>query len=346
MDIHQRINAFWKGVRPDQIPYTIYFWEWRHVKHDPAWRQMYTDGLGVTFHITPYNLVKRKVEVIQADSVERGTHIHKITQRTPVGEITAEWADGWHRKYWLETSEDYEVMQYIVEQTEVIADIERCQAEREALPPFGISLLALGRTPLQTILVDYAGLENFSMHLYDFPEEVHALYAALLDNFHRQVEITADAPGKFVSNLENFTAESLGPKRYQQFLLPVYEQCFPILHKAGKIVGCHYDGQTEKCKSLIAQAPIDLIESLTPPPEGDLTLKDARRAWPDKLFWSNINVDLYQLPPHKLRDVVLKRVADAAPDGKKLAFEVSEHLPKNWSKSMPIVLDALKETRA
>ena len=237
MDIHQRINAFWAGERPDQIPYTIYFWEWRNVQHDPAWQQMYQDGLGVTFHLTPFRLVTREVEVIETHHVERGMDIRRLTQRTPVGDITAEWENGWHRKYWLETPGDYTVMRYIVEHTEVVADIQRYKAECQALPPFGIPLLALGRTPLQTILVDYAGLENFSAHLYDFPDEVHALYTALLGNFQRQVDITAEAPGKFVSNLENFTAESLGPKRYQEFLLPVYEQYFPILHDAGKIVG-------------------------------------------------------------------------------------------------------------
>jgi hypothetical protein len=200
-------------------------------------------------------------------------------------------------------------------------------------------------TPLQTILVDLAGLENFSFHLFEYPEEVRALYNALLRKFCRQVEIVADAPGRFVSNLENFTAETLGPKRYKKFLLPVYEDYFPFLQDAGKIIGSHYDGQTKSCAKLIAQAPIDLVESLTPPPEGDLTLAEARAVWPDKLFWSNLNVALYQLPPEELRATVLERVAEAAPDGKGLAFEVSEHLPQNWAESMPVVLEALKETQ-
>jgi hypothetical protein len=159
------------------------------------------------------------------------------------------------------------------------------------------------------------------------------------------VELTAAGPGRFVSVLENFTAESLGPKRYEEFLLPVYQECFPVLQNAGKIVGAHYDGQLASCKDLIAAAPIDLIESLTPPPEGDMTLTEARETWPDKLLWSNINVDCYYLPPQQLRDLVLNRVAEAAPDGRKLAFEVSEQYPDNWPESLPVVLDALKETR-
>jgi EAL domain-containing protein (putative c-di-GMP-specific phosphodiesterase class I) len=88
-----------------------------------------------------------------------------------------------------------------------------------------------------------------------------------------------------------------------------------------------------------------LIESLTPPPEGDLTLAEARAVWPDKLFWSNINVACYELPPRELREEVLRRVEQAAVDGRMLAFEVSEQYPDNWKESLPAVLEALEQTR-
>jgi hypothetical protein len=50
------------------------------------------------------------------------------------------------------------------------------------------------------------------------------------------------------------------------------------------------------------------------------------------------------LPPEKLKQVVLERVEQAAPDSRRLAFEVSEQYPANWRKSIPVVLEALKET--
>jgi hypothetical protein len=56
----------------------------------------------------------------------------------------------------------------------------------------------------------------------------------------------------------------------------------PYLQQVVKIVGTHYDGRLASCNDLIADAPIDLIESLTPPPEGDLVLAEARAAWPSK----------------------------------------------------------------
>jgi hypothetical protein len=128
-------------------------------------------------------------------------------------------------------------------------------------------------------------------------------------------------------------------------LLPVYEECFPILHAAGKIVGTHYDGRTKSCRDLIARAPIDVIESLTTPPEGDQTLAECRAVWRDKLFWCNINVSAYDLPRAELRELLTTLVTQGAPDGRRLAFELSEALPSNWRDSISVVLDTLREMR-
>lgn len=343
MTIQERLEAFWTGERPDQIPFTIYEWEWMGVKDDPAWVAMYRQGLGVTHHLMSYRTENKNVQIFDETTKQQGDTIRRQTFKTPVGEIWQTWVNGWHRDYLIKAAQDYRVMTYITRNTVLMPDYETFRAQEQAIQPYGIALLHLERTPLQTILVDYVGLEAFAFHLTDFEEEVRELYAALLEVFRRKVEIVAAGPGRYVANLENFTAESLGPQRYGEFLLPVYEECFPVLHAAGKIVGCHYDGRTECCRELIARAPMDLIESLTEPPEGDQTPTALRKSWPDKLFWSNIRVSDYKLPPEQFRRKIRELVQAYAPDGKRLAFEVSEHRPENWRESMPVVLETLRE---
>ena len=340
------MEAFWAGERPDRIPYTIYQNEWRHVCDRPEWRAMYQAGLGVAWHLPTVKTSTTGVEGRYETSDDNGAHVARSIIRTDVRQISTPSTHGWLQKYRLETPEDYRVMTYIVEHTEVAPWYEEYHKREKEIGRHGIPMAYTGRTPMQIILVDYVGLENFALHLYDYEEEVLTLYEALLKQFRRRVEIVAEGPGRFVSCLENFTAETLGPKRFEQFLLPVYSEYFPMLRQAGKIVGTHYDGKLASCKEAIARAPVDLIESLTGPPEGDMTLAEARAAWPEKLFWANINVSLYQLPPAKLRTAVLDMVAQAAPDGRRLAFEVSEHLPANWDQAMPVVLDVLRETEA
>ena len=346
MTLHERLEAFWRGEKPDQIPYTIYQNEWRHTQDDSAWDPMYRAGLGVTWHVAPFREEMHNVERETLTEERDGSTTRRQVLRTPVGEIWQTWFNGWHDQYLLKTAEDYRVMTEIVRNTKIVAQYDAVEATRDRAGPHGVLLLGIGRTPLQRILVDFAGIENFAYHLVDYEEQVRALYDALLDLFRRKIEITAKARGRYVANLENFTAESLGPRRYEEFLLPVYEECFPVLHDAGKIVGCHYDGRTASCKEQIARAPIDLIESLTEPNEGDLSLSEARTAWTEKLFWCNIRVGDYGLPAARLRAKVLALVEQGSVDGRLLAFEVSEQYPENWRESIPIVLEALMETRA
>lgn len=343
MNIHERLEAFWSGNKPDKIPYTIYQNEWKHTQHDPDWIPIFKAGLGVTHHIPTVKSVNKNVEWQRKAYSENGRNFFLTSMTTPVGEIYTVEQDGWTQKYWLETKDDYRVMTYIAKNMVFQPDYTAFTTKEEEIRPYGIALIAAGRTPIQTILVDYVGLEKFAYHLFDFEDELAELYDALLLGFTKKVEIMADGPGRFVSVLENFTAETMGPVRYRQYHMPVYEQLFPILQNSGKIVGTHYDGKLDSCKELIAKAPIDLIESLTPPPEGDMTLKQCRSVWPTKLFWSNINVSNYYLPPKELKELVRNLVKQAAPDGKQLAFEVSEQYPDNWKQSIPVVLEALNE---
>lgn len=343
MTVRERLEAFWSGEKPDVIPYTTYENKIPSDWSDPVIQKMFADGLGVLRFIPTWETHYHNVEIIDDTTMVDGHPLYRRVWRTPVGELENLQTRGWQQKYPLETREDYRVMQYIVEHTEYHPAYESFNSQAAQLPPHMIAVPRLGRTPLQTILVDYAGLANFAIHLYDYEHEMHTLYAALLEKFRRLAEIVAAGPGRYINILENFTAETLGPKRYAKFLLPVYEETFGMFREAGKVVGYHYDGKLAAVKDLVAQAPLDLIESLTPPPEGDMTLEEARQAWPDKLFWSNINLSCYELPPEELKQEIWRRVTAGAPDGRRLAFEVSEDRPPRWRESMPIILEALSE---
>jgi hypothetical protein len=66
-----------------------------------------------------------------------------------------------------------------------------------------------------------------------------------------------------------------------------------------------------------------------------------RALWPDKVFLANLNLHLYELGAEDLRRAVIDKRARAGKRG--LAFEVSEDLPANWRRSMPVVLQTLAE---
>lgn len=348
------LEAFWAGERPEQIPLTMYwFFPGDENQRTPEWQDLFRQGLRLTMGFSAASQTTPGLEWRNHSWVENGQNMARQTMATPVGEIHTVYVNGWRQEYFLKTAEDYRVMTWVARHTQVApayptpAEAAKAFEKQQAeVADRAVLHASVWRTPLQRILVDLVGLENFSYHLADLESEMQELYDAILQGFAREVEIVAEGPGRYVSCLENFTAETMGPRRFAQFHLPLYRRYWPILQQAGKIVGTHYDGKLSSCKDLIAQAPTDLIESLTPPPEGDMTFGECRQAWPEKRFWGNINVSAYSLPPAELKAYVHRLIDEAAPDGRRLAFEVSEDLPVNWRQSLPVVLEALRERRA
>jgi hypothetical protein len=343
MTFQKRIEAFLSGQAPGVIPYSIYAWIHAGVADDPAWGAMIDAGLGLTHHVFAYDMKLEGVEVSDVLTEESGHAVRRLTYTTPVGAVTETCVDGWQGEHFLKTPEDYHVMAWIVDHTLVEPRPERLARQIAACSPHEFVWSCLKRSPYQRMLVDLAGVGQFPFHLADFPDDVQVLYEALWRQFRKRVAIVADAPGRFVHFGENFNANAIGPDRYERFILPVYEESMEILHRAGKVTGAHYDGRTANCAGPIARGPLDLLESFTEPPEGDLTFAQARKCWPEKLLWANISLGDYQLPAEELAARVRHLVATGAPDGCRLAFEVSENLPDNWRDSMPVVLQTLNE---
>ena len=62
MTPEERIEAFWAGEKPDQIPYTVYWWDWREISDDPAWQGLYEKGLRVTYQVCTVDEKFKNVE--------------------------------------------------------------------------------------------------------------------------------------------------------------------------------------------------------------------------------------------------------------------------------------------
>jgi hypothetical protein len=191
------------------------------------------------------------------------------------------------------------------------------------------------------INVDLAGTERFCTDVALEVPELDSLYDVLQNQFLEEQRLVAAGPGRYVAWFENLTIGMLGPSRYGDLLVPVYEKAVPIHTACDKKVMVHYDGQLKVIADQIAEAPYAIIDSLTEPPEGDMTFDECRRLWPNLVFWANINVDLYYRPFKELREAIIAMRERAGKKG--FAFEISEDLPTNWEESILVVLKTLQE---
>jgi len=350
MTTRENLIAALNGDTPDRTPLSIYEWFFTHPKYEfDEWRSLFDQGLGLCLGCSTTLAIEHGVKNSVEHKIEGDRRYTIRRKETPVGTLQSVTVDSvsaprlieWNYEYWIKEPRDYKIRQWIVEHTEVIPQYDEFDKTEERAGTLGITVVGGGRTPAMSIQVDYAGDQRFALDVALEVEEFFELYEAESKLFLEMNRAIAAGPGRFVKWNENLTISMLGPKRYAGLLMPVYNEAVPVLETAGKRVMVHYDGELRAVADQIAEAPFHIIQSLTEPPEGDMTLDECRAAWPDKSFWANINVGLYSLPADELRGAVIAKRERAGKKG--LAFEISEDVPENWQESVPVVLQVLQE---
>jgi hypothetical protein len=346
----ENLTTALRGGIPEHTPLSVLDGLFADSRYDfDEWRPLYDRGLGLVVQCQTVRLVEHGVKATVEHKVEGDRRYTINRKETPVGAIQSVTVNSirapslmeWPHEHWVKRTEDYRVLKWIVENTKVLPKYDEYARAEERAGDRGIVVAVGGRTPAMTIQIDYAGGERFALDLARGVDDLFELYEAEKRLFLEVNRAIAAGPGAFVTWCEQLTIDMLGPRRYAELLMPVYDEAVPLHGLAGKRVLVQYDGRLKAAAEQIARAPFHIIEMLTEPPEGDMMLDESRAAWPDKVLWANINVGLYGLPPAKLRQAIIAMRQRA---GKRaLAFAIAEDIPENWQESVPVVLQTLQE---
>jgi hypothetical protein len=143
----------------------------------------------------------------------------------------------------------------------------------------------------------------------------------------RRVQMMAESPAQICVIDGNTEISIVGLPLYREFYLPHIERASRTLHAAGKYAGAHLDGNNRLIVNEVAGTALDFIESFTPPPDCDLSLADARRAWPEKTIMVHLPSSLHLQGPTAIRTHARRLLEEGVGDGRRLLVSVSEDLP-------------------
>jgi uroporphyrinogen-III decarboxylase len=148
--------------------------------------------------------------------------------------------------------------------------------------------------------VEWASLERAVLDFHEQPEEIQE-YLDIQNRLHKRVaDFVADCPCTFINVFDNMT-DTVSPSYYRDYCLPIYENYAKQLEGTGKILGIHMDGLLANLKQEIADTPCNVIESFTVPPAGNISLAEAKAAWPDKVVSMNCAPHLHWSEPEEVR---------------------------------------------
>ena len=318
MTFRERLMTVLRGGKADRIPVTIYHWL---LPDTPAGRRLHGEGLIPIGSRRVFREQHRDVTIRRAESVHRGAKQTVTRIETPVGTLTERttldptYGSRWIQEHLVKSAEDYRVMKFVFDHTEIEPALDDYRAASEAMGEAGIVLGEILPIPVQWLLVEIMGTPAWSEGVLLHAPEFDDLLESLTRLYKRQVEIAADSPAEVIWLGDNVTGTVMSPRLFQKYCKPIYDHACGVLRQAGKIAFAHYDGANRPLGECIAGVPLDVIEAFTPPPMGDMTLAAARAAWPHKVISLNFPGNALPRADEEIENLTCEYLAEAGDGG-------------------------------
>lgn len=252
--------------------------------------EIYRD-LGCSARIYEYNCCFYPIfdDTIHCIHKEEGDRIIDIME-TPVGSvkhISKKTPNSWAvltEKEWVCSEEDLKIYTYIEDHTSWGYSQENFDRVHEEWGELGAPCIFMPRVSLQRLYIDLMGVEEAVYALMDYPETVEEYFEALHRSQMQLIDVINASPIKLINFGDNIHSGTLSPELFQKYVLPEYQVRCEKLHQAGKFVYSHFDGDNRGLMEFYQETGLDGIEAITPKPQGDVTLEEARHYLGDNMF--------------------------------------------------------------
>lgn len=278
--------AYWWDTQPQEIQNRGQIWFMKEIGADPLLRGFTTafvcsDIRGVDEYPERMNLPIPGCEIRR----EVKGRDERATYETPVGTLTmlsrysSEGGTRFVVEHPVKELEDYKILGYLFEQMVIRSDYEPVQEsivevgqERLVMPLISPFL----KTPFQALVEHYVGTVQLVYDLADHPDVVEALLQVMSERAMEAVRISAESPAEAFVSWEDSSTTNISPEMFARYVAPEISRWGRIVHDAGKILAHHACGHVRHLLSLLAEEEIDVVESLSPPPTGNVDIWEAQ----------------------------------------------------------------------
>jgi len=340
--VRERFFRSMAGTPSGPPIFAVYDW---FVKNRPIdWERLFQRGLGQIAHAPLLRAEYPNAQIIESLSSDEGGERRDVRWVTDIGELHEFYRGEWRQEYLVKSPADYRILAHALENTHFTLDdsaFDRCEQEVGAN---GVTMGQLceqtleSRSSLQAIQIDCAGLERFALDLGSEEPALMELIEQMDERTIEKFQLVRSSRATMIKLWENLSVETIGPVVYRRFLVPLYRHIFEVLSETGQGLHVHYDGKLRSIAAEIAELPFSGLDSLTGPPEGDIDAQEARQLWPDKYLWIHPNLAWYCLAEPRLQQMFARTVRSA---GNRFCLMVSEEIPVDWQRTVPLVLETL-----
>jgi len=200
-----------------------------------------------------------------------------ITRRSPTSRRA------YQEKYWIETPEDMKVYTWLLDHSDWRWDQTVFDDVKGHWGNLGAPTMYIPRVNVQNLYIETMGVERGVYALYEWGGVVDDYFRVLHENHVRMIEVINRSPILIVNYGDNLHCATLPPAWYERYVQPAYLDRSVRLHRAGRWVNSHWDGDTKALLRYARVSGLDGIEAITPKPQGDVTLEEIKEALGDEI---------------------------------------------------------------
>jgi uroporphyrinogen-III decarboxylase len=268
-------------------------------EHASLWDLQRDLGIGIlgfgAWDVSFYRLVHHRVETatetVGGESVTRyHTPYGTLTVRERMTDELKDAAGAGARvEFPFKSARDYDALQFLIENTEVVENLEAYGEFVEAIGPDGLALPYAGWLPAHQLMLRFMGYPAFYYELHDHPDRVEALIQALTEQHRRILALAARCPAQAIEVGGNYDEQMTPPPVFEAFCTPLYREARDRLSRTGKVLIVHGDGEMRLLLEKLMACGVQVVEAVTPRPMTSIDIAETRRLWGDRVvLWGGV----------------------------------------------------------
>jgi len=341
----QRVEQALRGGIGKGVPFTMYECM---IPQCTAERELRNRGLCIVQRTVPaFTTQHPHVRITKHTALEGGKRMTHTVYETPKGTLSTLHQDGgftdWYHERMFKSPADYDAIRSLIEDETYTPNYEALSRAQAAYGEDAIFRADLELEPLQTLISGhYMNMATFCMEWMDHRAQVLGLYQALVEKRRETYPIVAQAPVLHSNYGGNVVPEIISPGMFEEYYAPHYNEAAAVLHAHGKLIGSHFDANCQRLARVIGATDLDYIEAFTPAPDTDMTLGEARQAWPDKVLWLNFPSSVHLKPDVQVEQAMVEMLEQLTSVNGLLVGITEDMPPERWQHSCRAIMDGLE----
>jgi uroporphyrinogen-III decarboxylase len=308
MTNRERLLAIMDGKSPDRIPWIprMRLWWTYHLNHGTlpekyrGWRLRDIErDLGLGTPARDGRIFRKSYRGTDVVVTLEGMDI--ITRYiTPVGTVSSRFRrtaeldlagiEPLQVEALVKRPEDYDVMMYLVENTQYHPCYDEYLAYEEKIGDDGYPMVAIGDAPLHWFLQIVTGYERGYYDLFDHTQKVERLLQAVAQKEREELwPIVVQSPARLFLHGVHLDSQVTPPDMFEKYITPYYQAFTQQLHRHGKVLSMHADNDSRLILKHLEAAGYDMQECFTTYPLVSCTLQEARDTWGSRMIiWGGV----------------------------------------------------------